>query len=241
VSNSWLPTWFEVLLTAVFCVVLAVHGAHAVLMAGRSRWWHGAHVLMALGMVDMYWPGEQLPVGAGVGKAIFGVAAVVVLLAAAVPAVRGPGVPWLWLGTAIGLGAMAYTFVMTSTRYLALTWVLVAWFAVEAVAWSAGPLVGIALRSGLVLDGPGAGGPHPGPDPRPGPDVEPRLGRSRVAARPSALLAPPLADRQRAVHARSVRITLAVMAAGMALMLLAMQYGMTVAPTGGGMPGMPGM
>jgi hypothetical protein len=237
VSNSWLPTWLDVVCTIVFVGILVVHLGHLAAMTGRSRWWHGSHVLMALGMIDMFWPGDRMVVGSSAGGVIFGVAAGAFFVLAVVEAARG-AFSWLWLVAAVDLGAMVYMFAMSSTRYQALTALLAVWFVVEALAWASGRLAAVAQHEALVLQEPRA-------DTDDQPDIEGPSGSARGGAVATSLLAPALAAHHRAVHGRSVRVTLTLMSLGMGYMLLAMQYGMpamaSMTPGSGHMPGMPGM
>jgi Domain of unknown function (DUF5134) len=238
VANSWLPTWLSVLLAAVFVGILVVHLWHLAAMAGRSRLWHGSHVLMSLGMIDMLWSGDAMVVSSSAGQIIFGVAAGGFALLTAAEAEPG-AFPWLWLITALDLVAMVYMFaMMSSARHLVLTVLLVVWFAVEALGWVSGRLASLAQHEALVLEGsaPVVENCSQTEDPN-------EQGGGRTIA--TSLLAPSLATRRRAVHARSVRVTLTLLSLAMAYMLLAMQFGLpamtSIAPDGGHMPGMPGM
>lgn len=138
-SSSWLPTWAGTGWTVVFAVILLVHLQHVVGMRGQWRIWHGGHVLMALGMVDMFWPVSNLPVGAHAGETVFAAASVATVLLIAVLAARGGVVRAVWPVAVVDLAAMVYMFAMMSARSAALSVLLAAWFAAEAVAWLVGP------------------------------------------------------------------------------------------------------
>ena len=76
-SNSWLPTWLRVVGEVVFAVIVAVHLWHLRASAGRERAWHTGHVLMALGMMDMFAPTSHMIVAARIGKLVFAAAVIV--------------------------------------------------------------------------------------------------------------------------------------------------------------------
>ena len=218
-SNSWLPTWLGVAASAAFVAVLAVHVWHLVRCTGRARAWHCVHVLMALGMIDMFLPTGRLIMPAGVGEAVFGFAAVTVAGFAVTVWARGGG--WIWLIAGVDLAAMVYMFAMSSTRVGWLTWLLVAWFAVEALGWATGRLGGVAAS--------GLGGSR----------ALPAIETAALASvRIDAYARTESVARLGSTYALSIRVTLVVMSVGMAYMLMAMQLGMHTEP---GMPGMPRM
>ena len=227
-------------------------------MDARSRLWHGTHVLMATGMIDMSGPWSSQPVGAGLVETVFGVAAGAAVVLAVLPLtgpVRNPRASVPWVVAAVDLAAMAYMFAMASVGSVPVTVVLVGWFLLEAVAWGSGLLAAAVCpdpadagacsgdpavvavadpdRTGAAADAACADG-HTGP----GTGAVP-LGRGTLTA--TRLAPAPVLARTRAW---SMRISLGVMALAMAYMLLVMQFGMpdisSVTP-GGGMPGMPGM
>lgn len=210
-SNSWLPRWLDVVCTVIFLVILVAHAVHALGVRGRSRPWHGVHVLMALGMLDMFWPADEMPVPATPGKVTFAVAAVGALGATAWFSRGERGMSWPWLIAAVDLGAMAYMFEMMESKNAVVTVLLAAWFLVEAAGWASGRLSTVAEREALSL-----AAEHDGvvSDAGRGPDVA--ADRSPVTV---------LAVRRHGTYTRSVRLSLVVMALGMAYMLLAMQYG----------------
>lgn len=223
--NPLLPAWLGLAWTAVLGVVVAVHLWHVAVLSGRNRRWHAAHVLMAIGMIVMFAPAGGTLVPGGLGAAIFAAAAAGlagVLLAAVA---QGARVGRLWLVTLVDLAAMACMFVMmVSTRPGWLAVPLVVWFGLQTAAWASG-------RLGTVLADGGLGGPR---------DVVigERVGVGAVATRrapgpagaPTPLSAVP---RHGPGHSSAIRMTLSLMALGMAYMLVAMQYG-----TDASMPGM---
>jgi hypothetical protein len=53
-TMSMLPGWVRLVWVIALAVAAAVHIWHSATMTGQPRWWHGAHTLMALGMIAMY-------------------------------------------------------------------------------------------------------------------------------------------------------------------------------------------
>ncbi|NMH97550.1 DUF5134 domain-containing protein [Pseudonocardia acidicola] len=226
-ASTWLPSWLGYSWTAVFAVILIVHVWHAAVLAGRHRLWHGVHVLMAAGMIVMFLPTARMVVPAGFGAMVFGLAAVVVAGLRLGARVRGETVGGLWLATVVDLAAMAYMFTLASFRVLWLTIALAAWLIVEAAGWASGRLYTVLEQGGL---GGARTAPVPASVPSDAASGSAGPGLPGAAARPR-----PAVVVHGTVHATWIRVTLALMALGMAYMLLAMQFGM------GAMAGMPGM
>lgn len=234
-TSSWLPTWAAALWTVAFLVVAAVHCFHAAVMAGRARVWHAAHVLMALGMVDMYWPAPSQRIGQVGGQWAFALLFVAAIASITIDARRRHPPVWLAAMTSLSLLAMSYMFVMASHRDEVVSLVLTAWFAVEAVGWLSGALSGVAWRSGLGL-------PVRNPGPRP---VLVPARVARDAHEVAAVEAEPRRIEQRmelAIHdpvfSMPMRLSLTLMSVGMGYMILVMQFGGAFTAT---MPPMPGM
>jgi methionine sulfoxide reductase heme-binding subunit len=213
---DWLPAWLRVIAVAGFAAVAVVHLWHLAGGDARSRWWHGGHALMALGMIDMFLPGGALPVSPRVGEAVFGVAALAAVAVAVTGRVRDRRAGTLWVTLAADLAGMGYMFAMPANGFTWLSLLLVAWLVVQATGWATGGLTTVKAHGGLG-GGPGA-----------------------LATDPPAEPVPSTVDVTR--HGWWLRVTLAAMTAGMAYMVVAMQFGMGVG-TGapGGMPPMPGM
>lgn len=129
-----LPGWVRVAGVVLFLAVVVLHVRHAVGKQVPTRVWHGAHVLMALGMVVMLVPAAAGAASGAVGAAVFVLAAVLALVGAGFDRVRRV----VWVLTAVELGAMACMLAMPPVMWLA--WVLVAWLVVQAAVW-AGRLV----------------------------------------------------------------------------------------------------
>jgi hypothetical protein len=226
-SNSWLPRWLEVAGTVIYLVILASHAVHALTVRGRSRAWHGVHVLMALGMLDMFWPADEMPVAATPAKIVFTLAGVGALGATVWFSRGGRDVAWLWLIATVDLGAMVYMFQMMASTSAVVTIALAAWFLIEAAGWGSGLLSATAGRQSLSVaaDPEAAPGAVDVEAPGTGADAS-AVGRSTVAV---------LTERRHRSYASAVRLSLVVMALGMAYMLLAMQYGTTAMPMPGPM------
>ena len=138
--NTWLPWWARVLGVVVFVIVVAVHLWHVRVGAARERAWHVAHVLMALGMIDMFVPTRQMIVSAAIGKVVFVVAAGATLAYVSGLVIRGEPLGWLWPALAADLAAMVYMFVTPPPSLMWFTAILVGWSVLQAVGWLTGVL-----------------------------------------------------------------------------------------------------
>lgn len=233
-ASPWLPSGVEWAWVVVFVAVAGVHLRHVTELSGRPRLWHSVHVLMAVGMIVMFWPGSSRIVPSTCGVVVFAVAGSVLVGVLLSEAVAGDKVGWLWLANIVDLAAMVYMFAMMSTRLMWLTGALVAWFLAQAAGWASGGLCTVARLRGL-------GGPDPVPVPAPvapttgsiGPRGAARRLVGRFPTRPYSPAAAYGVARGCQVHGISVRATLSAMSFGMAYMLLAMQSGMNA------MSGMP--
>ncbi len=136
-ATNILPNWLAVIWTLVFLVILVVHARHVVETHGERRFWHSGHVLMAFGMVFMFAPVslDHFNVPAGFWPLLFANAAGVVVAWGLARTLAGQAVNGLWAVLAFDLAAMAYMF--SPSGYVApLTWLLVAYFAVQALLWA---------------------------------------------------------------------------------------------------------
>lgn len=256
-TTMWIPTPAAVLATAVFVVIGAVHIWHLVVMGVRHRVWHGVHVLMAVGMVVMFWPtGRAMLVPPAVGVWVFAVAAVLLAVGLVAAYARAAGVGVLWLVSMVDLAAMAYMFAMMSTPVGWLSVLAAVWFAGQALGWAAGWLGLVLEHRGLgeavppthdTLGSPGPGptatGPSSTPVLRPGVAAVSMTATATSSTPPPKAAAAPGGGRVVDGGTRdwSVRVSLALMSLGMAYMLLAMQLGMPMMDPAAGMPGMAGM
>jgi hypothetical protein len=153
-TGTWLPTWLGIATVVAMALVVVVHLRHLTAAAARQRVWHGVHLLMALGMADMFAPTRTSVVPAGVSEAVFAVAAVAVGCFAVSEWASGRRFGVLWAVTMLDLAAMVYMFAMPGHRLKWLTVLLVAWLAAEATGWATGRLAARVERGGL-------GGPDP--------------------------------------------------------------------------------
>jgi len=242
VSNTWVPTPLAVIWVVLFAGILLVHAWHAAVMHLRHRLWHIGHCLMAAGMIAMFWPGRAALIPPGVGVGVFAAASAALLIGLASARALGVGLGWLWLLSVTDLAWMIYMFGMMTTRWEWLTVLGAMWFCGQAIAWAAGWL-------GRVLTGRGLGEPtpptHPVPSSQPA-TAAPIDSHAPGVGNPPACAATPVASHGTATSTKpaptstrrrvvidggprdySVRITLTLMAAGMAYMLLAMQFGIS--------------
>lgn len=229
-GDAWLPTWLRAVATTAFVVVLIVHLVHIAGHTRRGRAWHSIHVLMALGMIDMFLPTTGMIVSAVVGEVVFAVAALTIGGFVVSELVRRGRVGWLWPIAGVDLAAMVYMFAMPAMRLGWLTGLLVTWFALQALGWATGGLSTVADT--------GLGEPTTAPA-----SESPQIATAASAARRGPVTRMISLKRTTAAtthlgsaHSLSVRATLIVMNVGMAYMFLAMQFGMT--PLNATMPGM---
>jgi len=201
--GSWLPTWVMAVWCAVFAVITILHLVHVARLSGRARIWHCGHTVMALGMVDMYWPTGSPPIGERPGTIGFAILAVIAALAAIGDRLRGR-TPWLWVLLALDFAAMTVMFALMSHSWVFLTLLVTFWCLIEAVAWFGGLLNREVHAQHAVID----------------PTDQQDEGQDDGQG------APPTASGHGGASLWSVRISLGVMALGMAYMLLGMQYGM---------------
>lgn len=221
--NSWLPSWLGLTLAGVFGLIVIVHLYHVLVVTGRERLWHCAHVLMATGMIVMFAPTGRVVVGNVVGAVIFAAAAVTVAGLLIRQRAHGHRIGTLWLIATLDLAAMVYMFTMMDLRLLWLTVALVGWLVVEATGWTTGSLYATLTLGGL-------GGPPPN-QPVSAAPAPPPTGSAGEQPNPGS----PHHRHRGSSHRVLVCATLAVMSMGMAYMLIAMQFG--TAP----MTGMPGV
>lgn len=215
-SFPLLPMWSQIAWTVALSAVLAAHLRHAWGMRGQARWWHVSHVTMLAGMIVMYFPPSMTSHWfAAVRRpclVVFGVVAVTLVTTALMTWARERNPNPLWLLAALDSVAMAYMWLPHGLRPGALTWAIVAYCALGTIAWLAGLWSRPVYRTVTVAE----------------PQAQAILA-GRPGAEGSAGLAEPSAAAVREPrHALSAhntigtRVTLAVMTASMAYMLLAM-------------------
>jgi hypothetical protein len=135
-TTNILPNWLAVIWTLVFFVIIATHVRHVVQSEGQRRYWHSGHVAMAIGMAFMFAPAsiDHFNVPPGFWSLAFANGAIAIVLWMLVQAFAGRGTNVLWLLMAFDLGAMAYMWSPAGFQ-APITWLLVAYFAVQAVLW----------------------------------------------------------------------------------------------------------
>lgn len=218
--SAWIPAPVAVVWLILFALIAFTHIVHAAKLPGRLRLWHSCHVFMAAGMILMFWPAEPLagmPAAFGVWSYI--IAAGVLALCVAIAWWRFSQLQVLWLVSVVDFAAMAYMFAM-STLVTWLSLIVATWFIAQTLAWASdlpgrmGAPTDCARRKHTDAIGPTANQRNDGLY---------LSGDTRMSA-PSKT---PLIQSGGDHHDWPVRVTLAVMAAGMAYMILAMQFGMS--------------
>ncbi|MCH0559715.1 DUF5134 domain-containing protein [Streptomyces sp. MUM 16J] len=229
-----LPQWLRICWAAAYGGVVVLHLWHAWSMAGQRRWWHTGHTVMALGMLLMYVVprgGHDGPYRAG--TAVFGLLAVAIAVVTVALSLREGVLNALWVASAVDMAAMAYMLLPAHTRPSAVSWVFVVYLAGQTLAWTAGvwariPTLRTPVTAPTVTPAPApVTTSAPGAMPLPAPAgsghsgsgsgssaVSDPGGRSGGGLRPGGGL---VAD-----GSPGIRISLAVMAAGMAYMLAVM-------------------
>ena len=136
-ATNILPGWLAVLWTLVFLALLVVHACHVIETHGERRLWHSGHVLMAFGMAFMFAPGslDHFNVPAGFWPLLFANASGLIVAFILARVLYGQAVNGLWVVLAFDLAAMAYMW--SPSGYVApITWLLVAYFGIQAVLWA---------------------------------------------------------------------------------------------------------
>lgn len=226
-TGSWLPAWLGVATVVALVLVLLSHARQFRATTPRRRAWHAAHVLIALGMIDMFLPTRTMPVGPGVAEAVFALAALVVAWLALAEWTRGRGIGPLWVITVVDLALMVYVFALPGAGLKWLTVPAVGWFAVEATGWATGRLLRLVDRGGFGYEG----------------DLSVPVGAE--AEDPRALPAEPPSETATPLDRVLLRVVPCVTCLALGYMLVVMQFAATATGgAGGSMPGMgnmPGM
>ena len=197
-AGHLLPDWLRIGWVAIYAVILVLHLRHALGMKGQQRIWHSGHSLMALGMVYMFLPGGILALPVVAGVAVFALAALATGAWVLYALANQRPLDFLWVVLLIDMLGMTYMFVAQQAALGALLYLFAAYFAVEMGCWVFGAFN------------------QPNPELRVIPAV---VGGGTVAV---AAEARPLAE----ASTLEVRLTLGLMAAGMAYMFVAMLVGM---------------
>ncbi len=204
-----LPDWLRIMWVAIYALILVLHLVlhlrHLNTMGGQERTWHSSHVLMALGMVYMFLPAGIITLPSMVGIVVFALAAlaatgwIVYALASQRP------LDFLWVILLIDMLGMAYMFAITQVMLGALTYLFAVYFVIEMGCWFLGAFNQFNQFNQFTQ-----------------PDPHQQVFPATVGAVALKANARPLAS----ASSLTVRLTLGLMAAGMAYMFLAMLVGM---------------
>jgi hypothetical protein len=135
-ATNILPDWLSVIWTLVFIAVLVIHVRHVLDTHGERQAWHSSHVLMAAGMLFMFAPTslDHFNIPDSFWQLLFANAAGLAVLWSLVQFVSGRAVNALWGVIAVDLAAMVYMW--SPNGWVApVTWLLVAYFTLQAVLW----------------------------------------------------------------------------------------------------------
>lgn len=137
-AMTLLPTWLAVVLGIVSLLVLVPHITHVVATTGQHRWWHVGHIVMAIGMAQMFLFGMGNPFISGTFAGLFVAITCLLLATTAWSRAREGTVNPLWIATAVDTAAMAYMYAPASARPATVTWLLIVYLVAQAVAWASG-------------------------------------------------------------------------------------------------------
>jgi hypothetical protein len=193
-----LPDWLRIVWVVLYALILVLHLRHVIGMGGQDRAWHSGHVLMALGMVFMFLPGGIIALPITVGIVVFALAASAIAGWIIYTIASQRALDFLWIVQLVDMLGMTYMFVVQKTSVGALTYLFAIYFATEMGCWFLGAFH------------------QQDPQQRVLPAV---VGGGAVALKAEAR---PLAESS----TLEARLTLGLMAAGMAYMFLAMLVGM---------------
>jgi len=135
-TTDILPSWLAVIWTLAFIAIIVIHARHVLDSGGQRRIWHSGHVLMGLGMAFMFAPAslDHFDIPNGFWQLAFADGALAVLAWMLAQALAGRALNVLWLVMALDLGAMAYMWSQSGFQ-APITWLLVAYFAWQALMW----------------------------------------------------------------------------------------------------------
>ncbi|MHA6797924.1 DUF5134 domain-containing protein [Bounagaea algeriensis] len=200
-SMPLLPEWAQWAWSAVFLGIAVVHVWHAWSMRGQSHWWHIGHTIMAAGMLLMYaLPGTHHPGTYRAGLVLFLLVAAAEAVTAVVLRRREGALNPLWTCAVLDKLVMVYMLALPMHGPVLLTSVLVVYLGLQVLAWS------FDLWSRLAIVRPAASETS----------VAAPAGGPAVAVPPQRPALGLTAD-----STAAVRISLALMAAGMGHMLVA--------------------
>ena len=132
-----LPAWLAVLWTLVFLAIVAVEVRNLLDSAGERRLWHAGLLSMAFGMTFMFAPPslDHFGIPSGFWQLVFANGALAVFAWMLAQALDRRPIDALWPMLAIDLAAMAYMWSPGGFQ-APLTWLLVAYFAAQALLWA---------------------------------------------------------------------------------------------------------
>ncbi|QBI54947.1 DUF5134 domain-containing protein [Streptomonospora litoralis] len=211
VAMPGMPEWLRLGGAVVLAAVAAVHGVHGAGMHGQRRWWHLGHAVMAAGMAAMYLlPRMDYEPLYGGGLALFAALALATVGAALGLRSREGALNPIWTMSALDYLAMTYMLVDPAVRPAWPGLLLALYLAVAAFGWTVRAFDRLPAFARPAV----AGAEPPLPAAPSGTDG---------GAGPALLSAAPQTDPAQRPRTRvSVALTLALMAAAMAYMLVAM-------------------
>jgi hypothetical protein len=136
-ATNILPNWLAIVWALVFVAIFVIHLRHVLDTHGQRRLWHSGHVLMAAGMAFMFAPTsiDHFNIPATFWQLAFANAAAVMVAWTLAQLLSGRAVNLLWIVIAVDLAAMVYMW--SPNGFVApVTWLLVAYFAIQAVLWA---------------------------------------------------------------------------------------------------------
>ena len=147
-----LPVWVTWIWLVLLAFVLIFHCSHFVRMGGQHRWFHASHILMLVSMLYMYasmeykwkWLSHSLQAW------VFALTTAAILIWMIMMVAKKRPFSYLWILALIMQAAMAYMWLPDWIAVL--TWILVVYYVLEALAW----------LFGLINDTKGRGAVGPG-------------------------------------------------------------------------------
>jgi hypothetical protein len=138
-SMTVLPAWLRLLTTTATAMILLLHTMHLRHETGLWRWWHSCHIAMTVGMIAMY----ADPVQTTTSPSPLRTGGLIVYLALAASAAvtltknarRHRRLDIRWIATTTGLLAMALMFTPMPTQSGALGTLAVVYLLGEAAVW----------------------------------------------------------------------------------------------------------
>jgi hypothetical protein len=216
-SMPLLPGWLAIVWAVAFAGVVVLHLWHAACLPGQRRVWHAGHIAMAAGMAAMYLlPRMAHPEVYRGGLVLYAVLTAGVITVASWFRRREQALNPIWVASAVDYLAMTYMLTPPADRPAWLNFLFAAYLAAEALMWLArgfDRLPVFTRRPVPVTPSRAALGPGAAPAPHaPGSEGKPPLLSAHPGPDPAS---PTRSD-------LSVGLSLAVMSAGMAYMLIAM-------------------